>query len=436
MPIPLFVFICLFLSFVTSPAKAQLPTKLELSAKSAILINGETGETLYEKNAHQPLYPASITKLITAMYLLEKKGDALEVCVEASPEAVAAVHSHAKKTEGHKHPSHRLEFGGTHMGLKSGEILPLRVLLYGLMLASGNDAANVIAEHVSGTIPQFIDELNAFVRSKGCTHTQLHTPHGLPHTEHKTTAYDMALLAKEAIKHPVLREVVKSAHSIRPASNKQSEIVMHQHNALVRPGSKFYYPKAIGIKTGYTRAAGYTLIAAAEDENRKLVAVVLGCETLEQRYRDALLLFETAFQEKKDTRTLFAKDFDFFSTACKGGKQQLKAALEEDLCVSFYPSEEQKFQHTVVWDELRLPIRAGQKVGEMRIFSSHGTLLKRATLFAAHPVEPNWGYFFSTHYQKGVQYIASHLSLFLTLIGCGVLGVAFLLFHKKRRKIV
>src|SRR5262249_29815551 len=95
-------------------------------------------------------------------------------------------------------------------------------------------------------------ELNDFVKRKNCINTHLYTPHGLPHPEHKTTAYDMALLAKEALKIPLLREMAKTTKYVRPASNMQSEFVLHQHNALVKPGGKFYYPKAIGIKTGYT----------------------------------------------------------------------------------------------------------------------------------------------------------------------------------------
>lgn len=413
---------------------APTPLKVELSAKAAILINAETGGVLYEKNAQEQMYPASITKLITAMYLLEKKGDALDELVTASSEAVVAVPAHVKRTQADKHPPYRLEFGGTHMGIKIGEILPLRVLLYGMMLASGNDASNVIAQHISGNISQFIEELNAFVQNKGCTKTRLYTPHGLPHADHKTTAHDMAILAKEAIRNPLLRQVVKTPMFVRPATNKQPETQMYQHNALVKPGSRFYYPKAIGIKTGYTKAAGYTLIGAAEDAQRKLIAIVLGCETMEQRYKDAIALFEAAFNEKKIARTLFAKGFDVFSTHLKGGKQPLKATLANDLILDFYPSEDQKFQHKVQWEKPSLPILQGQKVGWVEILSDAGLVLKQSPLFATNPVAADWEYAFQAQWKKCKERMASQFSLILSLIGCAFLSGAFLLFYKKTRK--
>src|SRR5580700_845367 len=248
------------------------PLKVEVSAKGAILMNTETGKILWEKNAKEQFYPASTTKIITALYALEKKAAALDEFVLASYDAVAVVHPNIRRASLGGHPPYRLEFGGSHMGIKAGEILPLRALIYGLMLASGNDAANVIAEYVSRDIPTFIEELNRFVRGKGCLNTTLYAPHGLSHPKHRTTAYDLAIVAREALKNPFFREVVKTAQYSRPQTNKQGESILYQHNALVKPG-RFYYQKAIGIKTGYTLGSGYTLVAAAEDERRKLIAV-------------------------------------------------------------------------------------------------------------------------------------------------------------------
>jgi len=295
-----------FSLFAAAHSCAYGTLKMDMSAKAAILINEETGAVLYEKNAHTPLYPASITKVITALYTLEKKGHALDEEVIATHDAVSAVHPHIRRAHQKGHPPYRLEFGGTHIGIKAGEALNLRTLLYGLMLASGNDAANVIAQHVSGSVPQFMNELNAYVKAKGCKDTVLFTPHGLPHPDHKTTAYDMAKLTRIALQYPVFRDVVKTVAYTRPQTNKQAESEFHQHNALVKPG-KFYYPKATGVKTGYTTAGGYTLVASAEDENRKLIAVLLGYEQLQERYKDAIALFEAAFNEPKVTRTLFSK---------------------------------------------------------------------------------------------------------------------------------
>lgn len=398
--------------------------KLDLSAKAAVLMNSETGAILYEKNAHMPLYPASITKMITAMYALEKKGDALEEQVKAPFDAVCAVYPHVRRRS-EAHPPYRLEFGGTHMGIKAGEMLSFRTLLYGLMLISGNDAANVIADYVSGNIPQFINELNLYVQSKGCLHTQLHTPHGLSHDEHKTTAYDMALLAREALKNPILRQIVGTSSYTRPATNLQPEAVMHQHNGLVNPQSKFYYPKALGIKTGFTNAAGYTLVAAAEDANRKLIAVLLGCQRLDERYKDAIALFEAGFQEKKAQRTLFSKEFDTFTRAIKGGKTPLKAGLHSDAVIDYYESEKQIFSSHVVWQDAPLPIMEGERVGHVQILSDRGESVAEAPLFAQAHVAPTLGY----SLQKG---LSNYLGWILALIGCAIVISSYSVFHRKR----
>ena len=156
-----------FFLILLSPLQGSARFKVDVSAKGAVLMNAETGAILWEKNAHTPLYPSSTTKLITALYALEKKGNAFEALVTASYDAVAAVHPSVRRSPQGKHPPYRLEFGGTHIGLKAGEILPLRALMYGLMLNSGNDAANWIAEYVSGSVPAFMEELNRFVGKKG-----------------------------------------------------------------------------------------------------------------------------------------------------------------------------------------------------------------------------------------------------------------------------
>ncbi len=422
---PAFLFLTLILCFTTSFTYSSL--RVDLSAKGAILINEETGAVLYEKNAHLPLYPASITKVITALYALEKKGQSMEEVVFASHEAVAAVHAEVRRCSEKGHPPYRLEFGGSHMGIKAGEGLTFRALFYGLMLASGNDAANVIAQHVSGSISQFMDELNEYVRSKGCMNTVLHTPHGLPHPEHKTTAYDMAILARCALKHPFFREVVKTTKYTRPQTNKQAESEFYQHNALVKPG-KFYYPKATGIKTGYTTVGGYTLVASAEDEDRKLIAVLLGYEQLQERYKDAIALFEAAFNEKKVSRTLFSKEFDRFSCTIKGGKTALQADLPSDLVLSYYPSEEPQFNTSVRWLSLPLPIQPGMQVGEILVTAGQGKRLVQMPLFATNLIEATLRHRTELAWASARDIISKKMAFVMAAVGLSIVGLAFCLF--------
>lgn len=414
-------------------AHAQAALKVDTSAKAAILINQETGAVLYEKNAHTPLYPASITKIITALYALETRGNDLTEVVVASSDAVSAVHPHIRRTFDKANPPYRLEFGGTHIGIKAGEALTFRTLLDGLMLASGNDAANVIAQYVSGSISKFMNELNAFVRSKGCEETILYTPHGLPHPEHKTTAYDMARLSRLALQHPSFKVIVRAVKATRPATNKQPASEFYQHNALLKPG-KFYYPKATGVKTGYTTAGGYTLVASAEDENRKLIAVLLGCDNLNDRYKDATALFEAAFQEPQVDRTLFSKEFDLFSCPVKGGKRALQAMIPSDLTLTYYPSEEPQLQTAIEWNPLLLPIHPGQHVGQIRVKNDQGKTLLQMPLFSTHLVEPTLLYQMETAWRACKQGLSQKMGLLMGAMGMALPILAFYLYFHRHKK--
>lgn len=408
------------------------PLKVEVCAKGAVLMNGETGAILFEKNGDVPMCPASTTKLITALYVLEKKGDALDEMITASSEAVYTVAPHIRRAENGVHAPYRLEFGGTHMGIKAGETLSLRTLFYGLMLCSANDAANVMGEYVSGSISKFMEELNAYVRKKGCQNTVLYSPHGLPHKDHKTTPHDMALIVREAMRYPFLREIAKTVSFPRPATNKQPESILLQHNHLVKPG-KFYYPKAIGFKTGYTIEAGYTLVAAAEDSSRQLVAVIFNTEKLEQRYKDAIALFEAGFNEKKGKRVLFSKGFDLFHRTIEGGKIPLQAYLAEDMVLEYYPSEEPTFKTKIIWEECVLPLALDQVVGRVQIESLEGKILATAPLFTAKAVGATFSYQMTLAWKKVKRGLWDHIALVMGAGGILILASTFY-YSKKRSK--
>lgn len=384
-------FICF--CFLPLSVRGNTPLICQLSAKSAILIDAKTGAVLYEKASHVPSEPASTSKIITALYALEKKGGSLGELVCVSPDAIATAPAHIRRAS---HPPYRLEVGGTHMNLRKQEILSLETLLYGLMLSSANDAANVIAEYVAGSIPKFVEELNHFVREKGCKETFLSTPHGLTHKDHTTTAYDLAQLTRIALQNPTFRKIVKTVKFPRPAT---PETFFVQHNALLKPG-RFYYPKAIGVKTGYTLAAGHTLVAAAEDESRSLIAVVFGCERQELRYQDAITLFEAAFQEKRVSRTLFAQHFEAFHHSFPGAKTAVQAVLAQDLLLSYYPSETPSFTIHTEWSPPSFPIFPGQVVGRMLAKSKTGQVLCEQPLIASNRVEETLSHLMKTYYVR------------------------------------
>ncbi len=379
-----------FYPFFTIAAE---PLRCDVVAPIAILINEETGKVLFEKNADKSWHPASTTKIATALYVLRKMEGALDTKVVASYNAVSAVSSAIRRNSG-KHPSYRLEFGGTHMGIKVGEELDIRTLLYGLLLSSGNDAANVLGEAVCGSIPVFIEELNAFLLSIGCEHTHFSNPHGLTDEAHQTTARDLAYMAQEAMKNPIFQEMVSTERYERKETNKQPSFWLAHTNGLIRKGNKYYYPYATGVKTGYTMKAGFNAVTSAQRGDRKLIGVVCGCDEVGKRYRSLIQMFEAAFQEEKKTRQLLSKEHDFFHQSIVGAKNQLDAFLEEDVFVSYYPSEEQEFFLDIVWFSQPLPIVKGEEVGVLRLLNIEKKECKRFALLARETVEPTSSYLF------------------------------------------
>lgn len=392
--------LCFLLSCIGTSLIAG-PLKIDVPAPSVILINADTGAILYEKNAHLLTYPASTTKVATALYALSKKSQVqdLDTLVTVSHDAVAIVPPQIRRAANSKHLPYRLEYGGTSMRIKAGEQLPFRSLIYGLMLVSGNDAANAIAEHVCGSVPQFVEEMNAFLKEIGCLETTFHTPHGLPHPDHKTSAYDLAKMTQVALKNPFFREVVKTARCKKPATNKGPESFMDQHNQLLKPG-RHHYPKAIGVKIGWTVSSGFNIVAAAEDENRKLIAVVLNCTDAAKSYKSATALFEAAFSEPRASRTLFTKGYDLFSHVLKDAKTPLEAALIEDLMISYYPSEEPELKAFLHWHQVQLPIVKGALVGEIQIKMPDGKILKTASLYASKEVPATSWYKFTQSFKR------------------------------------
>ena len=219
-------------------------------ALSAAVIDLETGRVLYEKNADQELPMASTTKIMTALL-------AIENC-ELSEIVTAGENAYG--------------VSGTSIYLEKGESLTMEQMLYGLMLASGNDAAVAIAEHVGGSVFAFCGMMNARAAEIGCAHTHFVTPHGLPAQGHYTTAHELCLIAREAMRLPFFRQVVSTQRATIPWSGHDYDRVLTNKNKLLST-----YAGAIGVKTGYTKAAGRCLVFAAERDGLTVVGAVLNC---------------------------------------------------------------------------------------------------------------------------------------------------------------
>ncbi len=379
-------------------------------SKSAVLVNADTGAVLYDKQKDKVAYPASITKIASALYAL-KRAENIDAMVLCPSECLTRICPKVKVTHNYTHPPHWLEYDGTTFGVMKNEVLPLKSLFLGMMLVSGNDAANVIAHHVSGNVLAFVEDLNDYLLSLGCENTQFKNPHGLHHPDHFTTPHDMARITMEALKEPQFRKIVSTLSHERPRTNKQGKKVVNQANRLLRKATNFYYDKAFGIKTGYHSNAGYTLVAAAEHHGRTLIAVVLGSPNPKQRYRDAINLFDAAFAEKKEKRLLFRADENTFRRRIEGADSALLAGLKDDVWYDYYPSEEVEVRSFLHWDDHALPISEGTQVGELVICGDEGNQLFAVPLFAVGDVKLGFWFNFS----KNRLFIAS-LVLGLVLV--------------------
>ncbi len=417
----------ILLTFLSTVALYSKPLSVQVSAPIAILMNADTGAILYAKDIHARCWPASTTKIATALYVLEKKGERLDEMALASKEALHTVHAYTRQAEGSKHPPYRLEHDGTMIWLKPGEQMSLSSLLYGLMLSSGCDAGNVLAEYVSGNIGQFCADLNLYLKQHGILETQFVNPQGLHHDDHWTTAYDMAQITRLAMRHPFFRELVQTTRYLKPQTNLQPPQYFVQHNRLLKPGAH-YYSKAIGVKTGYHSRAGFTFVGAATHEGRTLIAAVFKCQESHDRYRDVIKLFDAAFSEKKVYRTLYARESDLFSHRIRGTTGDLKAVLKDDAILEYYPAEEPEFRAEIQWLVKDFPLKVGDHVGNLRCIDAKGNLLLQKPIFATTAISKTW-------WALCVDFCSAYKTLCLALfLGSQVILLLYY-FIKKHQKI-
>lgn len=358
---------------------------LKLNSEGVILINLESGTVLFEKCAHEKFFPASITKIATVAYALKVRGSHLDRKIAAEQDSIAFISDKEMERSNYKLPSHWLTTGVMHIGIKRGEILSLKDLIYGAMLASGGDASNVIAQYIGGTIPTFIQLMNGYLQEIGCKDTVFKNPHGLHHPEHLTTPYDMALLTRDAMQNEAFCEVVKTLRYPRPETNKQKESMLLQTNQLLRKG-KFFYSKAIGVKTGYHSKAQNTLVAAAKDGDRTLIAVLMKCKKREDILADAKKLFDEAFKEKRVIKRFLSKGPFGESLKLPHADKKVQGYLKDDAALEYYPSEVPEIKCQLRWSEIVLPVEKDELIGEIRFLDQKETLLATFPLYSQDDV--------------------------------------------------
>lgn len=422
-----FLVACLLL-IITQDLMAE-KLVVSVQAESALMINADTGAVLYEKNPDDVRYPASITKVATLLYALQHVADQMDVMITADQDSVGTVTEEAFRKSNYTLPAYFLIPGGSHIGIKRGEELSLKDLMYGMMLASGDDASNVIAKYVSGNIPDFVNGVNDYVKQLGCMSTTFYNPHGLHHPKQLTTARDMAILAQEGLKNPIFREIVSTVRYTRPKTNKQEATPLIQTNRLLRTGP-YFYPKAIGIKTGYYSLAGSTLVAAAKDGDRTLIVVLLKVKERKDLFLDAIKLFEAGFSQLQVERNFLKKGEQKFQLEIPGADKPLTTYSNDDLILAYYPAEEPSVKCFLQWNpELSLPVSKDQQVGEVALQGSDGRVLQKISLFAQEPISPTLNYRTQQFLEKWLSQLSLGKMVFLSSI---IAALLFFLFRKSR----
>lgn len=251
------------------------PEGPKVMAKTAIVMDMDTGEVLYAKGIDEKRAPASTTKIMTAMLAIEKVP--FETQITFTDEV------------------NNIEAGSTHIGIKPGETLTMKDCAYAILLASANEVSSGVAEYIGTTVPAFVDMMNQRAKELGCTNTHFVNANGLYDENHYTTARDLAIIAKAAFQNETFREVIKTPYYIVPKTNiTDEERWLNNHHKMVLQGSE-HYEGCLGGKTGYTEKAGNTLITYAERDGRKLVCVLLADINIVAQYTDTKALLDYGF---------------------------------------------------------------------------------------------------------------------------------------------
>ena len=365
--LPFLISICLLFSLF-APAASALDDPPLHSAKAVVLADMDSGRLLYELNKDEQRSPASLTKIMTVLLAVEayERGDvSLDEMVTAQADCLAGLNTDSSTS-----------------GIQPGEIISYQDLLYCAMVHSANEACNVLAHRVSGSVPAFVDLMNRRAEELGCTNTHFSDPNGLSNDNHYTTAYEMYLITREALRHPLFAEICNTRGYDMSATNLSQARSFANSNALISAdseyGSGYVYPAAAGVKTGFTQKAGYCLVSTAEKDGVRLLAVVMGCDGwlnagIEEyeNFSDSVRLYNWAFDN-----FAYRQAVSSISTVTRA---EVEHAVESDAFVNLRPQNDVTLLlpkdlnletielRPTIYGPLSAPIEAGTVLGKAEI---------------------------------------------------------------------
>lgn len=341
--ITMFIILSLFSQAVSAEER---PNELSEDSKSAILIERDTGTVLYDKNMHEKLPPASMTKIMTMLLIME----ALDQGILSMDEKVTASENAAS-------------MGGSQIFLEPGEEMMVKELLMAVAIGSANDASVALAEKIAGSEEAFVAQMNDRVKTLGLKNTHFKNTTGLTEDGHYSSAYDMAMMAKELLKHEEITEFTKLYESyLREDTDKKFWLV--NTNKLVK-----FYPGVDGLKTGYTSDAKYCLTATAKKDDMRVIAVVLGASTSKSRNAQITKMLDYSFSQYA-THPLYEKgDVLGQVKISKGKMKKIDATTGEPVSVLTKKGEklENIKEDLKLYDHIKAPVKKGDQVGILTV---------------------------------------------------------------------
>ncbi|MCI9586002.1 MAG: D-alanyl-D-alanine carboxypeptidase [Bacilli bacterium] len=319
--------------------------KLAENAKSAILIEASTGKVLFEKNADEKLVPASMTKMMSMLLIMEN--------IEAGVlkwDQMITVSEHASS------------MGGSQILLETGEKMSVKDLFKGVAIASGNDAVVALGEAIAGSEAGFVDMMNKKAKELNLKNTNFKTPHGLDAANHYSSARDMSIIARELVKHEKVLEFT-SVYEDYLRENTDKKIWLVNTNKLVR-----FYDGVDGLKTGYTKDAGYCLTGTAKKDGMRIIAVVMGEPDSKTRNKEVSEMLDYSFAQYK-IDTLLKKESSVGKYEVNKAKEKyIEVVPKSDVTVLRKKSEKSgNASYEVKLNDLKAPIKKGDVVGKLRI---------------------------------------------------------------------
>lgn len=352
-----FLFFILFISRVSA-------LDLTSYSKSAIMIEPTTKTIIYELNKDDRLAPASMTKLMTMLIIMENIDNGninLNDFVSISANAAS--------------------MGGSQVFLEANSKLKVEQLLKGIAIASGNDAAVAMAEHIAGNSTEFVNMMNNKVKDLGLKNTHFVNVHGLDADNHYSSAYDMAVIAMELLKHKEILEYTSLYEDYLEKPDGTKTWLVNT-NKLVR-----FYEGVDGLKTGYTSKAGYCLTSTAIKNNIRFITVVMGVDTSEHRSLDTTSMLNYGFSNYKLSR-IVSKDEVLGSLSVKKGKiEKVNYYVKEDVTDLLKNSEDKKYSYNINTYTISAPVYKNDVVGDIEIVDNTGKVIKKVELIVKDDIE-------------------------------------------------